>query len=82
MNKKGYVEFSLWLIVLIFTIGLLIGAFVGFRIDEARSLERNEVEYECPILFEQGNYLFVDGTLISPSLKRLKCIEIGEKENE
>ncbi len=82
MNKKGYIEFSLWLIIIIFMIAFFIGFFIGLKVDEYRSLERDEIEYECPILLEQGNYFFVDGTLISPSGKRLKCIEIGEKEND
>ena len=86
MNKKGIIDcyygFSLWLVIIIFIIAFIIGLFIGFKVDEWRSSERNETEYECPILFEQGNYLFVDGTLISPSGERLKCVEVGEKEND
>ena len=85
MNKKGIIDcgtnFSLWLIIIVFMIALIIGVFIGFKVDEHRSLERSEIEYECPILFEQGNYLFIDGTLISPSLERLKCIEVEKKEH-
>ncbi len=86
MNKKGLIDcscgLSLWVIVVVFIIAFFIGFFLGFKVDEARSLERNEIEYECPVLFKQGNYLFIDGNLIYPSGERLKCVEIGEKENE
>ncbi len=83
MNKKGLVDettFSLWLIVIIFMIALIIGIFIGFKVDESLSSQKNETQYECPTLFEQGNYLFIDGTLISPSGKRLKCVEVKEDE--
>jgi len=84
MNKKGIIDcgsgFSLWFIVILFIIAFIIGIFIGFKVDKDRSLEREQIEYECPVLFEQGNYLFMDGNLISPSGKRLKCVEVEEKE--
>lgn len=86
MNKKGLIDcgsFSLWLVIIVFMIAFFIGLYVGFQVDEWKSSKKlNDIEYECPILLEQGNYLFIDGTLISPSGERLKCEEVGGKENE
>ena len=77
------IETPLWLIVLLFMAALLIGIFIGFTVDERMSLKvGDEIKYECPVLFEQGQYLFIDGKLISPSGKKIVCEEIGEKENE
>lgn len=76
------IETPLWLIVLLFMAALLIGIFIGFTVDERMSSKvGNEIKYECPVLFEQGVYLFVDGKLISPSGKKIVCKEVGEKEN-
>ena len=76
MNKSPLILFTI-----IIMITIIIGIFISFKVDESPSLKGNEITYECPVLFEQGNYLFIGGKLISPSGKRMVCKEAGEKEN-
>ncbi len=40
----------------------------------------NKEVWNCPILLEQGRYVFTDGILISPSGEELKCVLVATGE--
>jgi hypothetical protein len=42
----------------------------------------NNINWDCPILLEQGIYKFYNGILISPSGKELVCNKTQLKDDE
>ena len=51
----------------------------SLKIDEWAEWKEEEV-WNCPILLEQGRYVFSNGILISPSGKELECVLLQKSE--
>ena len=49
---------------------------------EWESLYEQEEVWNCPILLEQGNYVFSNGILISPSGEELSCEKVRNSEEK